>query len=713
MTSSWIRGFGGRVGVALLSLGISVAGMAPTLQAQVLDNKGTEFIVGFLPNYSPGNIEIHLTADSATTATVQYPVNSPTFTSTVNVTPGLVTIVSLPSTAGSAWPAGTVANNAVRVSSPLEVVAYLINRAPFTSDAGLGLPVDALNTDYIVATYAGGIAGTDFVVVAAFDATTVTITPRAAITGGSGVNVPITRLLNRGQGFLASSSGDLTGSVVSADKPVAVTNGNRCAQIPPGFAYCDHTFEVAHPIQSWGNDVLVANLPNRSGGSIYRVLASQAATAVTLDGVALTTLAANQFYETPRTTGSHRFAANNPIFVLQYMTGSTNPGAIIGDPAMANMIPAEQYQSRYTFSTVGGSQFVQNFVTIIAQNTDVGTLLLDGLPVAAGSFAPIGSSGFSSAVLALTQGTHTTSSTSPHGITVEGYNQDDSYEYPGGALFQFINPVGDANPPICTGQIASGSLAGSAVDNRVSEDSNGNNVLDPGEDLNANGVIDEDTGIFFVQLDPGALNVSLSVAPFVPATKLPVAFNASATNPALLSVGAVRATDGAGNTCSLDVQLGTFDPDGDVTRTNTRNMSLRLGRPSPGTSGARCVETTPPADPIFGDIPYTPFTGDTADVPVSLSAGNGQKLVCCEFLTGTTVSAPFCENVVLEEASPACDVDADGNIDIDDVNRIMSARGTRSSGPGDARDADADGNITVNDGRLCVLRCNLAKCQRL
>ena len=60
------------------------------------DNKGTEFILSFIPNYSTPNVELHLTADAATDVTVEYPVNSPTFTTTVAVTPGAITAVSLP-----------------------------------------------------------------------------------------------------------------------------------------------------------------------------------------------------------------------------------------------------------------------------------------------------------------------------------------------------------------------------------------------------------------------------------------------------------------------------------------------------------------------------------------------------------------------------------------------------------------------------------------
>ena len=59
----------------------------------------------------------------------------------------------------------------------------------------------------------------------------------------------------------------------------------------------------------------------------------------------------------------------------------------------------------------------------------------------------------------------------------------------------------------------------------------------------------------------------------------------------------------------------------------------------------------------------------------------------------------------------ACDVDADGDVDRQDLRLIVSARDKPASGPGDPRDADADGIITLPDARICVRQCNLPDCK--
>ena len=59
-----------------------------------------------------------------------------------------------------------------------------------------------------------------------------------------------------------------------------------------------------------------------------------------------------------------------------------------------------------------------------------------------------------------------------------------------------------------------------------------------------------------------------------------------------------------------------------------------------------------------------------------------------------------------------CDVDNDGDIDLDDLNLIQQAILARAkvSGANDPRDAEGNGVINSIDGRLCALRCTRAKC---
>jgi hypothetical protein len=533
----------------LCALALALAA-APAV-AQTLDNKGRDFLMAFLPNYvGAGTIQLHLTGDVATDVTVEYPAVNPTFSQTVAIVPGSVTIVTLPGTAASSWTSDTVSTNTVRASAAQEFVAYMMNVQSATSDAALALPIDALNTEYIVLDWP--TSDGEFAVFAAFDDTNVTITLSSAF-GSRPAGIPFTIQLDRGQGYFASSA-TFSGTRISADRPVGLSNGNRCTNIVRGA--CDHIFEVAPPLQTWGMSIPVANLPGRPLGSIYRIVASADGTTVSQDGVALApVLNRGQILQTPELPGSHVFSANAPIFVGQFMTGSPTGSQTDGDPAMGNMVPSDQYQSRYTFATLSQVQFPLQFLTVIADTRDVATITLDGTPIGAQAFAAIGSSGFSWAQLALAAGTHTTLSTRPHGITVEGFGFYDSYLYPGGAQIAFINPVGDADPPLCTlDEVEPDAFAGTARDDRPSEDTNGNGELDEGEDTNGNGEIDEDTGIFSVELLEGAQNLLLSVDEFVPGDGV-VGFGLTPIDPLLDYSGIVRVSDGAGNLCERSLGL--------------------------------------------------------------------------------------------------------------------------------------------------------------
>lgn len=84
----------------------------------------------------------------------------------------------------------------------------------------------------------------------------VTITAKAAIAGGQGApafaaNTPQTVMLNAGDVVeLASTSGDLTGSLVDSTGPVQVISGHYCVNVPDNVTACDHLEESMFPVDT-------------------------------------------------------------------------------------------------------------------------------------------------------------------------------------------------------------------------------------------------------------------------------------------------------------------------------------------------------------------------------------------------------------------------------------------------------------------------------
>lgn len=517
----------------------AVLHMAEPVAAQEVSNRGKEFIMTFLPNFDDDvTIELHLTG-ADTDVTVEYPADAPTFTTTVPVSSGNITIVELPTQAGTDWTANSVNSNAIRASADEDFVVYMNNLRPFATDSSVALPVAAMNTEYFVVGYTPSQEnGSHFSVVSAFDATTVYITPTnpmGDVLAGETLEVQ----LDRGEAFFGRSNGsgpanDLTGTLITASQPVGMTSGNRCSTIQEGVPACDTVFQAGHPTQTWGTEIPVANLPLRDGGSIYRILAAEDGTVVNRNGVPIATLNRGEFHETTFLTGNHLFTADQPIFVIQFMTGIANFGTNgVGDPAMGNMIPNEQYLNRYTFSTVGGDQFARHFVTILAETEDLGNSLeMNGELLDANLFSPIPGTSLMTTSIEIPEGVYTTDSASIHGITVQGYNDSDSYLYPGGARFEFIGGT-DETPPVCDfdilGELAEGT------------------VQDDGE---------EDSGVFIVRLLDGFENVELQIESFTPGDPV-VHYTLSHLDTSAIAFGTVEGVDGSGNRCTSFIE---FEP---------------------------------------------------------------------------------------------------------------------------------------------------------
>lgn len=76
-------------------------------------------------------------------------------------------------------------------------------------------------------------------------------------------------------------------------------------------------------------------------------------------------------------------------------------------------------------------------------------------------------------------------------------------------------------------------------------------------------------------------------------------------------------------------------------------------------------------------------------------------------LTSNSAATPVMSDIALVGK---CDVNADGAVNLTDINAINAARNTPASGACDRRDADGTGTIDVNDARQCAVRCTKPGC---
>jgi len=438
--------------------------------------QGTDFWLTFEGNYD-GESDLYLFAagDTATSGTVSEPGIS--FSQSFTVTPGTVTQVQVP-TDGQDTTSDTVGEYAIHVTAQAPVSIYGLNTEEYTTDGFLGLPTDILGQHYIVEAYTNDIGyGSQFSVVGTVDGTTVTIDPSETV-GDHTAGTPYTVQLNQGQTYQLNdadvSNGDLTGTDITSNQPVAVFGGSSCADVPSGASACNTLTEELTPVTAWGTSFVTEPLATRSGDT-FRFLASADDTTVQVNGTTVATLNADAFYETTLSAASV-ITSNNPIFVTQFSNSSSVDGAS-ADPFSVTIPPYGQFLNSYTVTTEpdGADPAISaNYINVVAPTSEVGSVTLDGTAIPASDFTAIPGSSFSGAQVPVNFGSHVLGGPLPFGITVYGYGDYDGYGYPGGFTLSPIATVSKVSLSLGGGGTA--PVGGTATATATVTDQNGNPI---------------------------------------------------------------------------------------------------------------------------------------------------------------------------------------------------------------------------------------------
>jgi IgGFc binding protein len=285
----------------------------------------------------------------------------------------------------------------------------------------------------------------------------------------------------------ANTLQDITGALITANKPVAAFGGSGTTTVPDTALGGDH-FEVQlFPTAAWGTSYECEKYTPRSPIDVdrWRIVAGVAGTTVTLSDptiATIPTLAAGQVFEFA-TAENFDLTASEPVLVAHYLqawgtlagsqynpatfpnpttnpcpyAGSSTDAECLGDASMTLAIPTAQYLSDYTFYTP--SSYAYDYVDVIAPIGD--SVVLDGTAIPA--LTPIGAGVYGLAQIPIMSGIHTMSGSQPFGVSLYGYDYAISYSCVGGLDLKHIgipNP-GKCTPLTCAGQ---GFNCGSAGD---------------------------------------------------------------------------------------------------------------------------------------------------------------------------------------------------------------------------------------------------------
>lgn len=323
----------------------------------------------------------------------------------------------------------------IHVTALSPVSVHVVSENVGSADGYLALPTPGLGTSYFVMSYASaGFTGSEFAVAATQNNTTVSITPTAAgATKPAGV--AFTVLLNIGETYLFSNPAhaDMTGTLVTADKPVAVFSGHRCTNVPSATGYCDYLVEQLPDVTRWGKTHHTSPFSGRTRYTV-RIIASQNSTTfTTVPSGMVGTLNAGQFADVDL-TGAGEFVSNNPVLVAQFMRGYADDAAGKGDPSMVIVTPVEQAVTNATFGVYGLDGTPGAFINVITETTSLASLKIDGLAVNATLFSPIGGTSlYSTGTIPVAPGAHSLQGSVPYSALVYDYGvswNSVSYAYP-------------------------------------------------------------------------------------------------------------------------------------------------------------------------------------------------------------------------------------------------------------------------------------------
>jgi IgGFc binding protein len=345
------------------------------------------------------------------------------------------------------------------------------------------LPVASWKTDHIVTTprdafYLPGDEGTLFRpttdIVAAQDDTEVTVVPSVHIAGGQDVDsaakgVTHTYRMRKGEQIRFMQDQDLTGTRISANKPVGVWAGHECMNIPTGKGTCDTSETMLFPVPAWGREYVLAPYISRKSGEVpedylYRVTGAVDGTVLTYepgrpkDAPGSLSAGESVLFSSREPFVVKSQDADHPFAAFAYMTGYQYVSAVgnDGDPEFLPVVPAEQSLSRYVFFV---DPKAPNSQLVVVRSRDEGKdfepVVLECVGTLEG-WSPIGTSGKHEFTrVRLTRqgkpqefgantcggGRYTIESKGPIAVNVWGTGPFASYAYPGGAALRTLNSV--------------------------------------------------------------------------------------------------------------------------------------------------------------------------------------------------------------------------------------------------------------------------------
>lgn len=383
-------------------------------------SKGCDFWATFLCNDDdPANSALSLIATGAQQAsvTVTNPVTG--WTQTASMPAGGKVQINLPT--ANTIPSGQPHNIGYHITSTAPITLYACNYKEGSWDFAQVFPTYAIDDNYIVQNYPNNSdhpANVAFV--ATENGTNLSMVLPCTVTGlGLSAGDQYTVTLDSGQSLMlrANPGSDFSGMEVSSNcKPFALFQGCAAGRVGDNGTNTgrDHFFEQALSPEMWGTEFVVDASLNRTEGDHVVVTAGADNCTVQINGIPIATLMRGQSQETTLVTVPTAYiTTSQPAYACLYLASYRN-GGTNGDPGAATLPPVNRWVCHSDFmlhqcnNNPSSQYYIANpYINIIAENSAVGTLALDGTVIPASQFSPITGTSFSHTRMHIDYDAHT------------------------------------------------------------------------------------------------------------------------------------------------------------------------------------------------------------------------------------------------------------------------------------------------------------------
>ncbi len=319
-----------------------------------------------------------ITTYSVSPITVTVNVPGIGFTNTSMVSHDNYANVTFPRTVVFVGDVGKV-NKTVLITSDGVVCVHGTLTSGSTTDGFNILPKTALSKRYIITSYeplTNYRHPSEFVVTALEETTIVNI-----MFNHDG-HVPMQQTLYPYESFqFRDYSHDLTGTLLTANKPVSVMSGNECANVPNTIGKCEFLISHLPGTNGFGRNFVLSPFLGRLSGYVFRVLATANNTNVTMSNGVNALLSEYEYYEGEAVDflTVTTITSDKDVIVTQFAKGLYSDYKT-GDPFMLLVPPTEFFANNVTFpiTTIPSIKTLITYINVIVRCEENLDIMVDG-----------------------------------------------------------------------------------------------------------------------------------------------------------------------------------------------------------------------------------------------------------------------------------------------------------------------------------------------